>query len=182
MQHNLWCQKSVATNRWAKSRLHSLLWPLYKSSRFWQHENKSNREDALETTHEITRRDIHRSATQSWSKLGSLLKDNCNAESGLYARQDGQHKLMPRPVLFQIIVCSMNGGIGHWIIAQSSKWRLEFVEYTRSNSSSYLAWCWIAICSSILTAWVCGSAKKGAFCCWRSIPGCYNHQNIERAW
>ena len=41
---------------------------------------------------------------------------------------------------------------------------------------------YLAASDSIVTAWVCGSAKKGAFCCWRSIPGCYNHQNIERTW
>ena len=46
---------------------------------------------------------IPRSATQSWSKLGSLLKDNFNAESVFYAQQYGQYEL--------------NCGIGHWIIA-----------------------------------------------------------------
>ena len=28
-------------------------------------------------------------------------------------------------------------------------------KYTCSNSSYFLTWCWVAICSSILTAWVC---------------------------
>ena len=31
------------------------------------------------------------SATQSWSTLGSLLTDNCNAESVIYAQQYGQY-------------------------------------------------------------------------------------------
>ena len=80
--------------------------------------------DALETTHEITRHINYspkRNAKLKQIRNRSLLKDNCNAESGFYARQDGQHELMPLPLLFQIIVCSMNGGIGHWIVAQSSK-------------------------------------------------------------
>ena len=52
--------------------------------------------DALETTHEIPNSsNIHRSATQSWIKLGSLLKDNCDAESVFYDQQDGQYELMP---------------------------------------------------------------------------------------
>ena len=34
---------------------------------------------------------IPRSATQSWSILGSLLTDNCNAESVVYAQQYGQY-------------------------------------------------------------------------------------------
>ena len=42
---------------------------------------------------------------------------------------------MPLPVLFQIIVYSMNCGIGHWIVAQSPKWRLEFVEYNNYCTS-----------------------------------------------
>ena len=73
-----------------------MLWPLSKSNRFWQHENKK---DALETTHAITKL-IKYSPTQSWSELGSLLKDSCDAESVFYAQQDGQYELMPWPVLF----------------------------------------------------------------------------------
>ena len=101
---------------------------------------------------------IHRSATQSWSKLGSLLKDHSNAESVFYAQQDGQYELMP---LQYIISNSSVLWIGFLIIAQSPKWRLEFVEYKYTcrplfnNSSSFLAWYWVAICACILTAWVC---------------------------
>ena len=63
----------------------------------------------------------------------------------------------PWPVLLQIIVCSMNCGIGNWIIAQSPKWRLEFVEYKYTAvlyaafRVHYLDWCWVAICSSFWT-------------------------------
>ena len=79
--------------------------------------------DALETTHEITRLIKYSPKRDAKLKqiIGRLLKDNCNAESVCYAQQDGQYELMPLPVLFQIIVCSMNCGIGHWIIAQSLK-------------------------------------------------------------
>ena len=45
------------------------------------------------------------------------MKGNCNAESVFYVQQDAQYELMLWPVLFQIIACSMNCGIGRWINA-----------------------------------------------------------------
>ena len=52
--------------------------------------------DALETTHEITKLIKYSpKLDEVGSKLGSLLKDNCNAESVIYAQQDEQYELMP---------------------------------------------------------------------------------------
>ena len=75
-----------------------MLWPLSKSNRFWQHENKLNHERCpWNNSRNYQSSNIHRNATQSWSKLRSLLKDNCDAESVFFAQQDGQYGLMPWP-------------------------------------------------------------------------------------
>ena len=76
--------------------------------------------DALETTYEITR--LIKYSPKPDAKLKQIMKssvDNSNTESVLYVQQDGQYELMPVP--FQIIVCSVNCGIVHWIITQSPK-------------------------------------------------------------
>ena len=68
------------------------------------------------------------------------MKGNSKAESVFYVQQDAQYELMLLPVLFQIIACSMNCGIGHWINAATEmKAGIRGVQvYTCSDSSS----CW----------------------------------------